>query len=85
MPLWSRGFQDQPTRGQGGISLNQVIGVKTLAVDPEVAHELTPVPLNHGPGTPREYRLRQSLMDEKDFVEVQDSTEKFYHTVGEKR
>lgn len=40
---------------QQGISLNQVIGVKTLAVDPEVAHELTPAPLNHGPETPREY------------------------------
>lgn len=39
-------------------------------MNPAVACELPLASLGHGPGSPREYCLRQSPMDERAFVEI---------------
>lgn len=50
--------------------MHQGVDIQTSvpAVDPVVAHELSPVHLGHGPEAPEEHSLQQSPMDETAFV-----------------
>lgn len=54
-----------------------------LAVEPKVTCEPAPATLSHGPGTPGEYCLRESLRDETQSLwKSRSPEEKFWYMVG---
>lgn len=71
----SCGIQQHTSKGPEGECLpkHQIRDIQTSApaVDPSVAHDLSPVHLGHGPGAPEKHCLKQSPMEERVFVEDQ--------------
>lgn len=58
-----------------------LLGIQTyfLAVDSEMARELTPVPLDHGMGALEKQWIRQSPIYDRIFMEVWESREVYAH------